>query len=201
MTSLTRTDIINLALREIGTDRIDDWQESTPEADVARDMWEQAVRMTLARHEWTFSMKAASLARSANVPTVRYDYSYTLPGDFVRLGSVSDMSTMEPPLLDYVMRSDGIWTSASAVYIEYVGYTDDTDPAIGTWPAWFVNVLVCDLASLMASPLKSTTERERLEQLAEKRLRSGRTIDSQQDPPKRWREGSWVMAKRGMRIG
>jgi hypothetical protein len=146
-------------------------------------------------------MKAASLARSANTPAVRYDYCYTLPGNFVRLGAISDSQTMEPPLYDYAMRDDGIWTSASAVYIEYVHYTDDTSPAIGAWPAWFTNVLVCDLASLMASPLKSTTERERLEQLAQSRLRSGRSIDSQQSPPERWRDGTWVQAKRGARFG
>jgi hypothetical protein len=201
MSGLTRTDIVNLALREIGTDRVDDWQEASPEADVARDVWEQAVKMTLARHEWHFAISAAALVQSATPPPVRYSYAYTLPGNFVRLGSVSQFPAMEPPLLDFVMRDTGIWTSAGSVYIEYVYYNDDTAPAIGTWPAWFVNVLVCDLASLMASPLKSTTERERLEALAEKRLRSGRSIDSQQSPPKRWGEGSWVAAKRGARLG
>ncbi len=47
MSALTRTDIVNLALREIGTDRIEDYTESTPETDVARDVWDQAIRMTL----------------------------------------------------------------------------------------------------------------------------------------------------------
>ena len=199
MTDNTRTSLVNLALREIGTDRIDAWDEASPEADVARDVWGQAVRQALARHEWHFAMTSRSLARSSATPAVRYDYIYTLPGDFVRIGSVSEYATMEPPLIDYVMRADGIHCSKASCYIEYVYYVDDEAPAIGTWPPWFVQVFTADLASLMASPLKSTTERERLEQLALDRLRTGRTIDSQQSPPKRWREGSWVTAHRGGR--
>jgi hypothetical protein len=197
MSSLTRTDIINLALREIGTDRISDHTESSPEADVARDVWEQALRMSLSRHQWTFAMEPARLARSRTAPAARYSYIYTLPGNFVRLGSISPSSSLEPPLIDYAMRASGIHTDATSVYIEYV----QSDCPEGTWPPWFTDVFVVDLASLMASPLKSTTERERLEQLAQKRLATARSIDSQQKPPMRWREGSWVQAKRGGRGG
>ena len=191
--TLTRTDIINLSLREIGTDRIDDHTESSPEADVARDVWGQAVRMALSRHQWGFAMTAARLPRAKTTPAARYSYIYTKPGNLVRIGSISASSTMEPPLIDYADRYDGIHTDANAVYIEYV--QDDTPE--GTWTPWFIDVLVVDLASLMASPLKSTTERERLEQLRVARLATARSIDSQQRPPQRWRDGSWVSAKRG----
>jgi len=189
----TRTDIINLALREIGTDRISDHTEASPEADIARDVWDQAVRMALSRHQWSFAMTAARLARSTPVPAARYSYIYTKPGNLVRIGSISASSSMEPPLIDYADRFDGIHTDANAVYVEYV----QADTPEGTWTPWFVDVLVVDLASLLASPLKSTTERERLEQLRQARLATARSIDSQQKPPMRWREGSWVSAKRG----
>jgi hypothetical protein len=195
MSALTRTDLVNLSLREIGTDRIEDHTEASPEADVARDQWDQAVRMTLSRHEWHFAMTSAALPRSVSTPTVRYNYTYTLPADFVRFGSVSDNRLMEPILLDFAHREDGIHTDSTAVFIEYVYDA----PAIGVWPPWFVSVFVADLASLMASPLKSTTERERIEGLAEARLRTARTLDSQQGAPKRWPEGTWSMAHRGMR--
>jgi hypothetical protein len=195
VTDLTRTSIVNLALREIGTTRIDDFTQSTPEADIARDVWDQAVRNCLARHEWRFAMKGAQLNRATSTPPTRYDYIYTLPSDYVRLGSLSDVSKMEPPLMEFRILEDGVHTSALAVYAEYVYDA----PVIGTWTPWFVNVLVCDLASLMASPLKSSAERERLEQLAMSRLRSGRSIDSQHGPSLPHRGGSWVSAARGAR--
>lgn len=195
MTSLTRTNLVNLALREIGTDRITDWNEDSPEADVAKDVWDQARRMTLSRHEWRFAIVGRELAKAATAPVTRFDYCYTLPGGFVRLGVVSQYSTMEPQLIDWKMTADGIATSAGSLFIEYVYDA----PAIGAWPPWFCDVFVVDLASLMASPLKSTTERERLEQLANKRLSTGRSIDSQQNAPGQWRGGAWIAAHRGAR--
>lgn len=197
MTALTRTDIVNLALRELSTYRVDDWTDNKPEADVAADVWEQARLMTLARHSWRFAMKGAALARSASTPVTRYDYIYTLPGDFVRLEAISYSSTMEPPLVEYRMMADGVHCSESSVYIEYV-YDHDT---VGTWPTWFVSVFSVDLASLMASALKSDTVREALEKLADKRLASARSLDSGQNPVRSYQDrGAWVSAARGVRV-
>ena len=184
-----------MALRELGADRVDDWQEESPQAVIARDLWQQAVRKALARHEWQFAMTGAELARSATVPTVRFGYRYTLHGDFVRLAAVSGVSTMVPPLDDdgWVERDGSIDTDAERVFVEYVYDA----PAIGVWSPWFIDVLTADYASVMASPLKSTTERERLEQLAQQRLREGRGIASVQKARRRAVAGSWRSAARG----
>lgn len=200
MTDQTRTELVNLALREIGTTRISDWTQASPEAEVARDVWSQAVRKALSRHEWDFAITSRKLAKSGATPVTRYRYIYTVPENFVRVSAVSEYATMEPPLWSYHMRADGLHTDAEHVYLDYVYYENDEAPAIGTWPPWFTSVLVADLASMMASPLKSTTERERLEQLAQDRLRTGRTIQSQQSPPRRWPDGSWISAHRGYRV-
>lgn len=196
MTAATRTSIVNLALREIGATRVDDYTEASPEAVIARDCWEQAVRKALARHEWQFAIKGAELARSATTPTTRFAYRYTLPGDFVRLAAVSASDTMHPRLDQdggFVMRDGSIDTSSETVFVEYVYDA----PSIGTWSPWFIDVMVADYASVMASPLKSTTERERLEQLAEKRLREGRGIDSVQKAQRTVHSGGWRTAARG----
>lgn len=196
MTDFTRTDIVNLALRELGAGRIDAWDEDQPEAVIARDLWTQAVRKALARHEWQFAIKSVELARSTVVPSTRFAYRYTLPGDVVRIGAVSEFSTMQPRLdmgTGWAQRDGSIDSSAASVFLEYVYDA----PVIGTWAPWFVDVMVADYASVMASPLKSTTERERLEQLAEKRLREGRGIDSVQKPQRQVFQSGWRSAARG----
>lgn len=193
--SLSRTEITNLALREIGTFRLDNWTDDDPAADVARDVWDQARRMTLARHDWHFARRYASLPRSATAPEAQYEYFYTLPGDYIRLGLISEYETLDPHLTEYEMVEAGIATDAATVFIRYV-YNHVTE---GTWSPWFVNVFVADLASLMASPLKSETARERLEKLAQSRLASGRSLDSMQGPVRTPPSGSWVQAARGAR--
>jgi len=190
-----RTTLVNLALRELSTFRVDAWTDNKPEADVAADVWDQARLMTLARHGWRFAMKGARLARSATVPTTRYDYLYTLPGDYVRLEAISAYATMDPRLDDYRPMGEGIACSEDAVFIEYV-YAHAT---FGTWPPWFVSVFVADLASLMASPLKSDSAREAMEKLANQRMAIARALDSQQNPVRAYQGGAWVQAARGAR--
>lgn len=192
---MSRTEIVNLALREIGTFRVDDWTDDAPEADVARDVWDQARRMTLSRHEWHFAKAFRQLARSAETPAARWTYYYTLPADCLRTCIVSARAGLDDEFTGYDITEQGVATDATAIFIEYI--RDHTTE--GTWPAWFVSVMVADLASLMASPLKSETARERLEKLAMSRLAQARSLDSQQAPVKAFPVGSWVSAARGAR--
>lgn len=196
--SRTETDVVNLALREIGTYRISDLRtEDSADAEVARDVYDETVLECLAGHEWRFAIKQAALQQGTITPSARYDYAYDLPSDFVRLSSVSESDDMLVPLLDFdVIDSpntpgvQAIIANVGSVYIEYV--YERTEPA--RWPPWFVAFVVARLASRLASPLKSTVERERLEQLADERMRKARSADGTQQPPKRPPTGDWIAA-------
>lgn len=194
MSSLTRTNIINLALRELGATRIEDYTESSATADIANDVWEQAVRKALARAEWEFATKARKLAQ-ATADVGGYAYRYQLPADFVRLSAVYDDESMDSPLwdTDFKRRGGYIETDYTKCYIDYVYYYDTP----GGWPPWFVDVLVADLASVMASPLKSSSERQRLEDLATQRLRDGKSADGTQKPTIMLPSSRWVRAMKG----
>lgn len=196
MTAATRTEITNLALREIGATRIEDWNDLDPSAIVARDVWDQARRTALGRHSWQFAMKGVELSRASVTPPTRYLYRYTLPGDFVRLDAAADNDRMDPVLDEFdgfVQRDGSIDANAERVWVEYVYDA----PSIGAWPPWFCGVMAADLAALMSGPLKSTAERERLEQLADKRLKSGMSTDSIQQAARQRKAGGWRRAARG----
>jgi hypothetical protein len=199
MTAMTRTSVLNLALREIGAGRVEDYTEDTPEAIIGRDCWDQAVRKALSRHEWQFAMLTAECGRAVGTPVARYLYRYSLPADVVRFGQMSDNTMFSPKLDDgngYALRGGFVETSAESLFIDYVY----DQPAVGVWPAWFIDVMVADYASVMCSPLKATTERERMEKLAEKRLNEGRSIDSSQRPRVTARAGNWRSAAAGRRL-
>src|SRR5262245_27671764 len=121
MTALTETGLVNLALREISDYRIDDFatENSTP-AIVARDLMDQVRRMALLAHEWKFALKFAELAATANTPIARYDTEWALPADFVRLGSVADNDSMEPPFEQFMLSDGKLLSSTDYVFIEYV---------------------------------------------------------------------------------
>lgn len=195
-TSFTETNVVNLALREIGTYRIESFTEGSPEARAARDVWDQVVWSSLEAHEWTFAKKYASLARiTTETPAARWTYAYQLPSDFVRLGAVADNSTMRPEMAeDEFENLDGkLYTDAEYVYLAYV-YAKTTP---GTWPAYFVDYVAACLAARISSVLKATTERERLEQLRVVQLGRSRSLDSVQTPVKVQAAGQWRAAMMG----
>jgi hypothetical protein len=196
MSGRTKTTVSNLALREIGTYRIDDYDEDSAEAEVIRDVWDDTVRSCLGRHEWRFAMKQVQLQKSPTPPSARYEYQYRLPSDYVRLSAVSDRDTMEP-ITDWdVVYTDNaptptVITNADACYIEYVALLEDPE----TWAPHFVDYFVAVLASKIASPLKSTVERSRLVDYAERSaLPMARSADSTMQPPKRPPLGNWIKA-------
>ena len=194
-TGFTSTTIANLALREIGTYRIENFNESSPEARVVRDVWDQVVRSALEAHEWTWAKKYAALARDTATPAARWTYSYSVPDDFVRLVTVADNSTMRPELAeeDYEFLDNKVFTNAETPYLAYV-YNKTT---VGTWPGYFVDYVAVCLAARLASVLKATTERERLEQLRVAQLGRARSLDGVQTPIKVQAAGQWRAAMMG----
>jgi hypothetical protein len=86
-----------------------------------------------------------------------------------------------------------IITNEASCFVEYVALLED--PA--SWAPHFVDYFVAVLASKIASPLKSTVERGRLVEYAEKSaLPMARSIDSTLQPPKRPPLGNWIKAMR-----
>jgi len=203
--SETKTSITNLALRAIGSYRIDDFDTDTgAEAQVARDVWDAARRDALASHEWRFAIRVVQLAQAGETPAGLYGYAYPLPSNFIALSSVSDRSSLDPALREFDMidvpASDDeprlcIVANKTALFIEYV-----YDHAkVGSWPPWFVTYMAAKLAAHMAGPLKSTTEADRLETLARAKLGVARTRDSTQQPVRDTPMGSWVSSMRTRR--
>jgi len=195
----TKTTVANLALRKIGTYRIEDFDEDSADAEVIRDVWDEVLLQCLSEHEWIFAKKQAQL-QQGTTPDARYDYSYRLPSDFVRLGAVSEYEAMEPPMEQFdIIYTVGepipsIITDSEYCYVEYVALL--TDPA--HWAPYFVNYFVAVLAGAIASPLKSTVEHSRLMEYAEKvALPKARGLDSLNQPSKRPPLGSWLRAMRG----
>lgn len=194
----TTTSVANLALREIGTYRISAFDEDSADAEIVRDLWESTLRSCLSNHEWRFAMKQAEL-QQGDSPIARFGYSYPLPADYIRMSSACERSDANDPIMDFqiIHNADFVnpvmLTDAKSVFLDYVAYIED--PAY--WPAWFTDYFVSALAARMASALKSTSERQRLEEIVELRLRHARTVDSTMQSPRRPPVGNWV---RSMKI-
>lgn len=192
MTGFTRTQITNLALAIIGTERVDDYTDDDPSAALARDVWDVCVLESLETHEWRFASDVASLERGT-APSAGYTYRYNLPADFVRINTAYANADMTDRIEDYEIRQGYMHCSSENVYIEYV----KSGLSVGTWPGYFCQYVSALLAMHLSSTQKSTSETERIEKLMRMRLGQARMLDSTQQPVRRPPPGRWIRALRG----
>lgn len=196
MSTLSRTDVVNIALAHLGDHRINDFDEAKPAAANARDQWELALRDSLSAYEWSFASRIARLDRNSSVPVAGYRYRYDMPADSVLLIQISD-STRFPA--DDVFRRwwyrDGyIETDAEQVFADYVYYHD----TVGSWPPYFVDHLAVSLARRL-NPRVTTSQSsgKLLTELQQQALTIARARDARQQPIQRPPRGRWYRARRG----
>jgi hypothetical protein len=195
----TRTDIVNLALGDVGVaPNVVSWDEDSTQAEYARQFWDQAVEEALASHTWRFAMKEVQLQRAGTSPLNTNTYAYTIPADYVRLDRISDNASFYPPIQDHDVKVIGnamcFVVSAETVYIEYVYNA----PEVDLWPRYFLGVVSAILAVPMSNVMK--TIRQDLDKLVQNRVARAKSLDSLQLAPKRPPLTSWQRAIRGGRL-
>lgn len=195
----TPTDIVNIGLRRIGANRISSMEnDTTKEALVARDIYDEARRNLLNTHNWNFAIKRTQLVESTTEPEFGWDHSYVLPEDFVRLISAhpsdSDEGVVEYRLEFQEGEDRVILSDSNELYIRYV--FDIQDPNVMS--ASFRDTLAWQLAREFASALsKSTSAAELADQGYRRALSRAKSIDGVEDYPDRMAEGSWLTSRDG----
>lgn len=153
------TRIVNLALLEIGVDKIltNYCTEETRQAVLARTIYEQCVRHTLITYPWPFATKYARLTLAATQPVnADWTYSYRIPVDciFPRRLVVSRGTAPDPTPPPFMMSSDDsgglLFANEATPDLEYtarpgcVGYNGDD---------LFIEALKWRIAAALAPPL------------------------------------------------
>lgn len=182
------TGICNVALRNLGANRITDLTDGSKNANVLSDIYDETRDHLLRSHPWNFATKRANLSRSATAPAFGFAYLYALPADWLRTVTVHDNSD---GIGTMVHREEGLFiaTDAEAVYISYVARI--TDPNAMT--ADFREALSLELARVAAVPITdSGTLQDRMAVAAEKALLRARSTDALTGTPGTRPHGSWI---------
>jgi len=193
----TQTDIVNIALRRIGANRIDDLAKSgSKEAIAARDLYEEARRDLLNLHNWNFAIKRSQLSASSTDPTFGWDYTYPLPEDLIRLVSVhphNDDHSIVDYRLEFQSSDDRVLvTNSNQIYIRYVW--DIEDPNL--FSASFREALAWRLARDLALALsKSASAAELADKAYRRSLSHSKSIDGIEDYPEKMAEGDWITSR------
>lgn len=190
----TATDLCNIALRRIGSERLNNlYTDVSHTAVVVRDIYDEARRDCLNLHNWNFASKRLALTVSTTAPAFGFDYAYPLPEDFIRMISVhpyDDESATVEYRLEFQEDDDRVLvTNSNQIFIRYVFDLEDAN----VMSAAFRDVLAFRLARDFAAALpQSSTLAELTDAAFRRKLSHAKTIDGIEDFPDRMADGSWV---------
>ncbi len=190
-------DVVNVALRRVGSTRIIALTDDTASATVAEDLFDEVLDDLLRQHAWNFATKRVKLAQLTETPAFEFDHAYTVPADWIRTVSVHPNSAGAGTMFYREEQVDDkrvIVTSADEVYLRYVARI--TDPNF--WPPDFRNAMSMTLARDFAIPLgNSNTMHVNFSNLSRSAIARARSSDSMGSSPERMPRGSWVTRRGG----
>lgn len=196
---MTPTNIVNIALRRCGANRIGSLEsDSSKEAIVARDLYQEARRDMLNSHTWNWAIKRVELDE-ADTPAFGWDYAFALPDDFIRVISVhpyDDESSIIPYKLEFQDDADRVLvTNVDQVYLRYVADIEDPTVMSAAFRDTLAWRLTRDFANALAKSSAASTEADRQYQ---RQLMRAKFIDSTEDYPEDFATGSWLASRSGM---
>lgn len=196
MTTLTRTNVVNIALAHLGDHRIEAWEDDSPSASDARDQWELARLMALSAYEWAFASRVTKLGQNATAPVASWEYRYDQPVKFIRVNRMSDSDSFDSsyPFRAWDYREGFFETNATELYCDHV-YDHET---VGAWPPWFVEYMGVELA-FRINPKITTSQShgQTLDQMRDKILHKARARDANLQPIRQVPNGRWYRSMRG----
>jgi len=190
-------DVVNVALRRIGSSRIVAFTDDSAPATVANDLFDEVLDDLLRQHAWNFATKREKLAQLAAEPTFEFDHAYAIPAGWIRTVSVHPNSAGAGTMFyreEQVGDKRVIVTSADEVYLRYIARVTDAN----LWPPDFRNAVSMTLARDFAIPLgNSNTMHVNFDKLSRSAIARARSSDAMGSSPERRPRGSWV-TRRGV---
>lgn len=170
----SRVSISNLALTILGADRITSLEDDAENARRLLAIYDDVLKDVLRAHPWNFAIMRAQLARLATTPLFEYDYEYQLPGNCLRVLSVSDGTNV---VTDFKIEGRKLLCDGTTIMIK--GIANITDP--NQYTSQFIYVLSSRLAAEIAYAV--TNNKATAEQMFElylTRLQESKAADAQE---------------------
>jgi len=189
---MNKYQICSQALVAIAAMPIASFEEGSAESIIAGTRYESVRDGLLSAHPWSFAKGQVTLPRLAATPSADFDHAYQLPADFLRALSVGGDDAGAGLGVAYRIFERTLHTNQDGVVLTYIFRPDESG-----YPPYFIEVLIAKLAAEFALPLTENTSRtEALARLAEHSIQRAKTIDAQQQTPRRIR-AQYLVGVRG----
>ena len=195
----TKIDIVNRALVLVGANKIASFSDSSTEATVADEIYEEFLESILTRSHWDFATEQQQLSLLANAPTGRFEYAYQIPSNPECLKILA--VTVNDALIQYNRYEDKIYLdgfgSQSAVIMDYI-FRQSEDQ----FPPHFRLAVEYKLASIFGGSVARDAALVReFDQLSERQLLIAKNTDSQETTTKTLSTDRFITERRSSRSG
>ena len=167
-------DISARALTLIGANPISSFSETSTEAQIANNMYEDVAQASLCQTRWRFATNQAVLNQLSNVPTGRFDVAHQLPTDTLMVHAI----TVSDNLIQYSIYGDKVFSNSSTsdqLVADFTFRAQETE-----WPSYFTLAVEYQLAAIFATSIaRDDGLANAMEQKAERLMAKARTLDSQ----------------------
>lgn len=187
----TDIEICSAALIALGDKAIAAFDEGTPRATQAANLYQHARREVLRSHNWNCCTRRVILAPETAKPAFDWRHQFARPDNWVRTIQVGYLGAP----LEYV--TEGVRILADCAVLPLVYVADVTE---GEWDALLTGVMIKRMEVALAYAVtKSTTLADSLKQEFYRPgigvLAQAKTIDGQENPPEDWSDSPFVQVR------
>lgn len=189
----TKTGVANLTLTLLKNDTvtsIDPPDTGSKAAKLCALWYEDSRREVLSETIWDHAVKRVGLPAHPTAPDFGYSTKYELPADYIRVASIGDE---DDPEEDYEIE-DGFLLINATGDLDFRYVYDHED--ISKWSPKYLQSVARKLGANICYGLTGNrTFAAEMEALYREYVGEGRTVDSQQNPPRRIQRSRWKQAK------
>jgi hypothetical protein len=187
----TDIDIATAALILIGAAPITSFTETSTEALVAANIYEDVIRSALCASRWRFAANQQELNRLSDAPTGRFDLAYQLPSDLLMLHAL----TVNNNIIEYNVYGNLAFTNGSITDKVIADYSIRVGEE--KFPSYFILAVEYALASAFAvSIARDDGLASVLENKAQQLMQQARTLDSQQQTTRKLSTSRFITERR-----
>lgn len=193
--------VYNAALHEIGERKLFTLSEARAPRRRLDTVWDSdtGVSFCLQQGLWNFAMETVELTYSPSItPAFGYRYAFDKPTDWVRTARLSDDAQFCNKQFDYEDQGAYWYADTDTIYVKYVSKSTSLGMDLSLWTPNFTRYVELYLASRIAkAETGSSTDRDALMKMADKKLLVARATDAMDESSKMLPAGSWSRARRG----
>lgn len=168
-------DIAARALTLIGANPITSFDDTSTEATVANNMYEDVAQAALCASRWRFATNQSVLNLLTDAPTGRFDRAYQLPSDMLMLHAL----TVNDLVVEYTVYGDKAFANLSASDQVVADFSFRANE--NTWPSYFTLAVEYQLAAIFASSIaRDEALTKMMDDKASMLMAKARNLDSQQ---------------------